>query len=91
MNPTPKLADVILDLCRNAPNSGTIDPIDAAKAYVEASGGGPGTPYQRYLDSVRETAVKLARDGQIVIYRKGVPADPDTFKGVYRLGLANNA
>jgi hypothetical protein len=36
---------------------------------------------------VRRTAVRLAHEGRIVIYRKGKPVDPDDFKGVYRLGL----
>jgi hypothetical protein len=31
--------------------------------------------------------VRLAKDGVIAIYRKGKPVDPDTFKGVYRIGL----
>jgi Protein of unknown function (DUF3253) len=31
--------------------------------------------------------VKLALDGRLVIYRKGKPADPNDFKGVYRLCL----
>jgi hypothetical protein len=31
--------------------------------------------------------VALAKQGRIVIYRKGRPADPDEFRGVYRLGL----
>ena len=36
---------------------------------------------------IRRAAVKLALDGRLVIYRKGKPADPNDFKGVYRLGL----
>jgi len=31
--------------------------------------------------------VRLADAGRIVIYRKGKPADPHDFRGVYRLGL----
>lgn len=36
---------------------------------------------------VRKVAVRLAHDGQVVIYRKGKPVPPDDFKGVYRIGL----
>ncbi len=36
---------------------------------------------------IRRAAVKLALNGRLVIYRKGKPADPNDFKGVYRLGL----
>ena len=39
------------------------------------------------LIPIRRAAVKLALDGRLVIYRKGKPADPTDFKGVYRLGL----
>jgi hypothetical protein len=39
------------------------------------------------LMPIRRTAVKLALDGRLVIYRKGKPADPNDFRGVYRLGL----
>ena len=39
------------------------------------------------LVPIRRAAVKLALDGRLVIYRKGKPADPSDFKGVYRLGL----
>jgi len=46
-------------------------------------------PWQNHLQSVRDTAVVLAREGRIVIYRKGAPADPETFRGVYRLGAPN--
>ena len=39
------------------------------------------------LVPIRRAAVKLALDGRLIIYRKGKPADPTDFKGVYRLGL----
>jgi hypothetical protein len=41
--------------------------------------------WRRLLPQVRATAVGLARQGRLVILRHGKPADPDTFKGVYRL------
>lgn len=91
MDAVPKLADVILDLCTKAAPDGTIDPVDAAKAFAEVSGRGRSAPWEGYLQPVRDNAVRLAREGKITIYRKGVPADPDTFKGPYRLGLAQPA
>jgi hypothetical protein len=36
---------------------------------------------------VRGVAVGLARQGKLVILRHNKPADPGTFKGVYRLRL----
>ncbi|WP_036258778.1 DUF3253 domain-containing protein [Methylocapsa aurea] len=91
MDATPKLADVILELCKTVAPPETIDPVDAAKAFAQVSGRGRSAPWEGYLQPVRDNAVRLAREGKIIIYRKGVPADPDTFKGPYRLGLATNA
>ena len=88
MDSAPKLADVILDLCGKAAPDTTIDPVDAAKAFAEVSGRGRSSPWEGYLQPVRDNAVRLAKEGKIVIYRRGVPANPDTFKGPYRLGLA---
>ena len=39
------------------------------------------------LAPLRHAAVRLAVRGEIAIYRKGRPVDPEDFKGVYRLGL----
>ena len=36
---------------------------------------------------IRRAAVALAADGRLIIYRKGKPADPRNFSGVYRIGL----
>jgi hypothetical protein len=41
--------------------------------------------WRRQLGHVRAVAVGLARQDRLVITRHGKPADPDTFKGVYRL------
>jgi len=43
--------------------------------------------WRRALPRVRAEAVGLARIGRLVITRHGKPADPNTFKGVYRLRL----
>ncbi len=44
--------------------------------------------FQRVLPDVRAEAIRLHKAGTVLIYRKGKPVeDPDTFKGVYRLGL----
>ncbi len=37
------------------------------------------------MQPVRRAAVALAEQGRVVILRKGKPADPRDFKGVYRL------
>ncbi len=70
----------ILDLLGAAPPGKSIDPSQVAKA-MDAEG------WRRLLPQVRATAVGLARQGRLVITRHGKPADPDAFKGVYRLKL----
>lgn len=88
MSSPPRLADMMIDLCHKAGPTKTIDPADVARAFAEAANR-PSVPWQGYLQTVRDTAVALAKEGKIVIYRKGAPADPDTFRGVYRLGAPN--
>ncbi|MCC2102361.1 MAG: DUF3253 domain-containing protein, partial [Hyphomicrobiales bacterium] len=41
----------------------------------------------KWLPRVRATAKGLAREGGLVIYRKGKAAETDDVKGVIRLGL----
>lgn len=41
--------------------------------------------WRRLTGHVRGAAKGLARQGRLVILRHGKPADPETFKGVYRL------
>ncbi len=59
----------------------TITPEDAAKAVSPEN-------FVRVLKDVRAEAIRLHKAGTIAIYRKGKPVEnPDTFKGVYRLGV----
>ena len=50
-----------------------------------------GDGWRRALPQVRATAVGLARQGRLAILRHGRPADPESFKGVYRLGRPDAA
>ena len=45
--------------------------------------------WRRTLPQVRAEAVGLARQGRLLILRHGKPVDPNGFKGVYRLRLAD--
>ncbi len=56
----------------------SIDPMAVAKG-LDPEG------WRRMLPQVRSTAIGLARQGKIVILRHNKPADPDTFKGVWRM------
>jgi hypothetical protein len=47
----------------------------------------PEGDWHGLLLPIRRAAVALAQAGRLVIYRKGKPADPNDFRGVYRLGL----
>jgi hypothetical protein len=80
------LAQVILALCAAAPPGKTIDPSEAAKFFARQRDE-DDLAWRTHLTHVRSRAVGLARAGRLVIYRKGKPADPDDFRGVYRLGL----
>lgn len=70
----------IFDLLARLPAGKSVSPEEVARA-VDPEG------WRRLLGHVRATAVGLARQNRLVITRHGKPADPDTFKGVYRLRL----
>lgn len=77
--PNPVRA-AILDLTAARGAGKTICPSEAARAVS-------GDMWRRLMPDVRAEAVRLAKAGQIAIYRKGRPVDPGSFRGVYRLGL----
>lgn len=43
--------------------------------------------WRRYITSVKQQAVHLARQGRVEIIRKGEVADPNDFKGIVRIRL----
>ncbi len=61
----------------------TICPSDVARAVA----GNHPDQWGPLMQPIRRLAVRLAEEGRLVIFRKGKPADPHNFKGVYRLGL----
>jgi hypothetical protein len=71
---------VIFDLLGKLAPGKSISAEEAARALDPES-------WRRQLGHVRNTAIGLARQGRLVITRHGKPADPDKFKGVYRLRL----
>jgi hypothetical protein len=80
------LEETILSLCRAMAPGRTICPTDAAQAFA-ARRREDELAWRRHLGEVRRAAVRLADAGRLVIFRKGKPADPHDFRGVYRLGL----
>ena len=77
---TSPIEDIILSQLAEVPAGKSIDPANVAKALDPDS-------WRRALGHVRGGAVGLARQGKIVILRHNKPADPGSFKGVYRLRL----
>jgi len=70
----------IFDLLAKAAPGKSVSPEEIARA-VDPEG------WRRTLAHVRAVARGLARQGRLVILRHNKPADPDDFKGVYRLRL----
>jgi hypothetical protein len=70
----------IFELLGNIPAGKSVSPKEVARA-VDPEG------WRRQLSHVRNTAVGLARSGRLVILRHNKPADPEDFKGVWRMRL----
>ena len=77
---TQAVENAILDLSAKVPTGKSIAPDDVARAVDPES-------WRRTLGHVRAVARGLARQGRVVILRHNKAADPDDFKGVYRLRL----
>ncbi len=81
MSDAPKtIDDAILTLVAKAGPDKSICPSQAARALSPDN-------WRPLLKRTRQTAIGLARQGKIVILRKGKVVDPNDFKGVYRLAL----
>lgn len=74
------LDDAILTVLARS-DAKTLSAPEIAHAIAAESG------WHDLLVPIRRSAVALAQAGRLVIYRKGKPADPNDFRGVYRLGL----
>ena len=83
MSDAPKnpVRDAIVALTAARGAGKTIAPEDAARAVSPEN-------FVRVMKDVRAESIRLHKAGTVSIYRKGQPVEnPDTFKGVYRLGL----
>lgn len=84
------LAAAILAVLAEQPTGKSVTPDAVARAFAatRAKPTDPPDLWRRYLQAVREQALHLARDGRLVILRKGKPADPShRIKGLIRLTL----
>lgn len=78
-----ELEAAILDLLARQEPGRTLSPMDVARAL----GGDHPDGWGPLMQPLRRAAVKLMKEGRLVITRKGRPVDPDDFRGVYRLVL----
>ena len=76
-----ELEAAVLALLKERGPGKTIGPADVAQAI----GGNQPDGWGPLMQPVRKVAVRLMKDGRIVILRKGRPVDPDEIRGTYRL------
>jgi hypothetical protein len=82
--PTPdEIETAMLALAAERGAGRNLDPTEVARAV----GGDKPDEWGPLMGLVRQVAVRLMKQGRIVILRKGRPADPDDFRGIYRLTL----
>lgn len=79
-----EIAATMVELASARGADKTICPSEVARAL----GGPAGDEWGPLMPAVRRVAVRLMKDGRVVIRRKGRAVDPDDFKGVYRIALA---
>ena len=79
-SPSASLASAIVNVLQQH-RGGTLSAPEIAHAIAADD------QWHTLLTPIRRTAVELALEGRLVIYRKGKPVDPSDFRGVYRLGL----
>jgi hypothetical protein len=79
-----QIETAIFDLLAKVDPGKSVSPEDVARA-ADPDG------WRRILGHVRATAVGLARQDRLVILRHNKPADPNDFKGVWRMRLPDPA
>ncbi|TNE38893.1 MAG: DUF3253 domain-containing protein [Alphaproteobacteria bacterium] len=85
--------DPVVGYIMNALASGKdVSPRDIAQkiAADRARESAPKDIWRKYMTAVRQQAIHLARNGRIEIIRKGEVANPNDFKGLYKLRLVRN-
>lgn len=85
-DPNEALEAAILRLVAERGPGKTICPSEAARAV----GGDHPDGWGPLMQPARRIAVRLMKEGRVVITRKGRPVDPDDFRGIYRLTLPSS-
>jgi len=78
---SPDIEACLLALAAERGPAKSFCPSDAARQLA----GSHPDHWGPLMQPIRRIAVRLATEGRLVILRKGKPADPHDFKGVYRL------
>ena len=78
-----RIEATIMDLLAQRGAGRTIDPGEVARALR----GDHPENWAPLMRPIRHSAVRMMKEGRVVILRKGRPVDPDDFRGVYRIGL----
>ncbi len=77
------IRDTMLALAGAVPSGKPIGP----DAVARAIGGKDEKVWRLLMPAVRREAARLAKEGKIVILRKGSVVDPDRIRGLWRLRL----
>jgi hypothetical protein len=81
-----ELETTMLRLVTERGHGKTVCPSEAARAV----GGDHPEGWGPLMQPARKIAVRLMKEGRLVITRKGRAVDPDDFRGVYRLRLPDD-
>ena len=73
-----EVRETLLQMCRAAGPEGAVKPEAVARRILPEH-------WRTLLNRIRIESRHQAHAGRLVILRKGKPADPDDFKGLYRL------
>ena len=73
--------ETMFEMCQAAGVDGAVRPEDIARAIYPEQ-------WQTLLKRIRLMAKQQARAGNLIILRKGEPADPDDVKGLIKLRIA---
>ena len=80
-----QIETVLAGLLSSLPAGKSLDPTEVARALA----GNDEKVWRLLMVPIRAVAIRLADDGRATILRKGKPADPHDFKGVYRIGAGS--
>ncbi|MBS1181522.1 MAG: hypothetical protein H6Q99_1402 [Proteobacteria bacterium] len=78
-----RIRDVLLLMAAESPSGKPINPDAVARAIA----GKNEKVWRRLMKPIKDEAARLAKDGKVVLLRKGKPVDPDGVRGLYRIRL----